>query len=59
MRRAVLLSVTCLGVSSIVTQIVTLREFLSVFAGNELVIGIILGNWLLLTGLGSYGSALT
>jgi spermidine synthase len=54
MRRAVLLSVTCLGVSSIVTQIVTLREFLGVFAGNELVIGIILGNWLLLTGLGSY-----
>jgi spermidine synthase len=31
-----------------------MREFLSVFYGNELVFGIILANWLLLTGLGSY-----
>jgi spermidine synthase len=52
--RSVLLGVTCLGISSIVTQIVTLREFLNVFSGNELVLGLILANWLLLTGLGSY-----
>jgi spermidine synthase len=39
--------------SSLITQIVTLREFLNVLAGNELVIGLVLGNWLLLTGLGS------
>jgi spermidine synthase len=31
-----------------------LREFLSVFYGNELVIGIVLGNWMIITGLGSY-----
>ena len=52
--RAILVSVTCLGMSSLITQIVTLREFLNVLAGNELVIGLILGNWLLLTGVGSF-----
>ena len=51
--RAILVSVSCLGMSSLITQIVTLREFLNVLAGNELVIGLVLGNWLLLTGLGS------
>jgi spermidine synthase len=43
-----------LGATSIVTQIVLLREFLSVFYGNELVIGVVLANWMLLTGLGSF-----
>jgi len=52
-RRPVLLSVACLGLSSLVTQVLVLREFLNVFAGNELVLGLILGSWLLLTGLGS------
>jgi len=31
-----------------------MRELLSAFSGNELVLGIVLGNWLLLTGVGSY-----
>jgi len=31
-----------------------MRELLTVFSGNEMIFGIILGNWLLLTGLGSY-----
>jgi spermidine synthase len=52
--RAIFISVTCLGMSSLMTQIVTLREFMNVMAGNELVLGLILANWLLLTGLGSY-----
>lgn len=43
----------CLGVSALVTQVLVLREFLNLFAGNELVLGLILGNWLLLTGLGT------
>ncbi len=43
-----------LGFIAIVTQIIILREFLTLFNGNELVIGIILANWMLLTGLGSY-----
>jgi len=43
-----------LGFIALVTQIIILREFLTLFNGNELVIGIILANWMLLTGLGSY-----
>jgi spermidine synthase len=53
-QRSIFISVTCLGMSSLITQIITLREFLNILAGNELVIGLILANWLLLTGLGSY-----
>ena len=48
------LSVITLGITSIVTQIILLREFLSVFYGNELVIGIILANWMLITGFGAF-----
>ena len=53
-RRLVLLAVCALGVSSIVTQFVLMRELLGAFAGNELVLGIVLGNWLLLTGVGAH-----
>jgi spermidine synthase len=47
-------SIFILGLSAIVTQIIALREFLSALYGNELVIGIVLANWMLLTGLGAY-----
>ena len=53
-RRVVFLSVCALGVSSILTQLVMMRELLGVLAGNEMTFGIILGNWLLLTGLGAW-----
>jgi spermidine synthase len=43
-----------LGFSSLVVQLLLIREFLNVFVGNELVIGIILANWLALTGVGSW-----
>lgn len=52
-RRMLLLAVTALGVSAFITQLVLMREMLSVFAGNELVFGIVLGSWLFLTGFGS------
>ncbi len=53
-RRTVLfLAVCALGVSSIITQLTLMREFLSAFSGNEMVYGIILGAWLLLVGLGA------
>ncbi|MBW1859608.1 MAG: hypothetical protein JRI70_05890 [Deltaproteobacteria bacterium] len=42
-----------LGISSVATQLVMIREVMSSFGGNELVIGIVLGVWLLFTGLGS------
>ncbi|MBS3776033.1 MAG: fused MFS/spermidine synthase [Bacteroidales bacterium] len=49
-----ILIIFTLGLLTIATQIVLLREFLSIFYGNELVIGMILTNWMLLTGLGAY-----
>ncbi len=41
------------GVSSVVTQLLVIREFLSQFQGNEFVIALILFNWLLLGGIGT------
>ncbi len=54
MNKLLFLSLSTLGISSIITQLILLREFLTVFSGNELVYGLILANWFLLTGLGSY-----
>ena len=42
-----------MGFSGIVVQILLLRESLVVFSGNELAIGIILANWLVLETFGS------
>ncbi|HTX87750.1 MAG TPA: hypothetical protein VMC08_02085, partial [Bacteroidales bacterium] len=53
-RRGVWLYLFILGFSSLFTQIYLLREFLVVYNGNELVIGIVLANWMLLTGLGAF-----
>jgi spermidine synthase len=41
------------GTSSVSIQLVMVREIMSTFSGNELVIGLVLGIWLLFTGLGS------
>jgi spermidine synthase len=43
-----------LGSTSIIAQVILMREFLTVFSGNELVIGLVLANWMILTGLGAY-----
>jgi spermidine synthase len=47
-------SLLIMGVSGIVTQIILLREFLVSFLGNELTVGIILANWLILEAIGSF-----
>jgi spermidine synthase len=52
-RRLVLVAILALGLSCVMTQLALLREMLCVFAGNELVLGVALGNWLLLMGLGA------
>ena len=52
-RRVLFCAVCALGISAIVTQLVLMRELLCVFAGNEMIFGIILGNWLLLTAIGA------
>jgi len=41
------------GISSVVTQLLVIREFLSQFNGNEFVVALILFNWLLLGGIGT------
>ncbi len=42
-----------LGLSAVATQFLLLREFLAAFGGNELVIGLVLGNWMVATGIGA------
>ena len=41
------------GIASVVTQLLTIREFLTQFKGNEIVIALILFNWLILGGIGT------
>ena len=50
----IFLAVGAVGAASVITQLALLREMLGTFAGNELALGIMLGNWLLLTGLGAW-----
>jgi spermidine synthase len=52
-RLAVLWALAGLGMASVMTQLALMRELLCAFTGNEMVLGIALGLWLLLTGLGT------
>jgi spermidine synthase len=47
-----------LGFCTIPAQIILMREFLLVFGGNELIIGLFLAIWMLLTSAGSYAAKL-
>lgn len=51
--RAILRVIVATGIASVVAQLLLIREFLSLFQGNEYVIALILFNWLLLGGCGS------
>jgi len=53
MRSLILVSVIGTGISTVTTQLLTVREFLSQFHGNEITISLVLFSWLLLTGIGS------
>jgi spermidine synthase len=53
-RHLIPLVVGSLGVSATIVQLVLMRELLSSFYGNELIIGTILADWLFLTGLGCW-----
>ena len=48
------LAVGAVGAASVITQLALMREMLGAFAGHELALGIMLGNWLLLNGLGAW-----
>ena len=50
----VLVAVGGLGAAAVITQLTLLRELLGAFSGNELVLGLALGSWLLLTGAGTW-----
>ena len=52
-KKRFLICLLALGISSVSVQLVMIREVMSCFGGNELVIGVVLGIWLLFTGLGS------
>ncbi len=47
-------SLLIMGLGGIIAQILLLRELLVSFFGNELTIGIILANWLILEAIGSF-----
>jgi spermidine synthase len=53
MKRSLNLGFLLMGFSFTVTQALLIREFLVAFYGNELSIGVILGNWLILEAIGS------
>lgn len=53
LRRLIIWSIIGTGISSVTTQLLTIREFLTQFHGNEITISLVLFSWLLLTGLGS------
>jgi spermidine synthase len=54
MNARVRIAVILMGLSGLIAEIFLLRELLIVFSGNELSIGIILANWLLLEALGCF-----
>lgn len=53
-KRLVLAAVGVLGLSCVVIQLALMRELLGAFAGNEMTLGLVLGLWLLLMGMGTW-----
>ena len=51
--RAIIRIILATGIASVVTQLLTIREFLALFAGNEFVIAVIFFNWLIAGGAGT------
>ncbi|MHC4434721.1 MAG: fused MFS/spermidine synthase, partial [Planctomycetota bacterium] len=54
MKRRICIAIMAMGFSGLVAEILLLRELLIVFSGNELSIGIIVANWLILEAFGSF-----
>jgi len=53
-KRTGIVSLFILGVISLLTQILLLRELLASFGGNELILGIFFSFWMILTAFGSF-----
>jgi len=58
LRSRIIWSIIGAGISSVATQLVTVREILTQFHGNEVTIALVLFSWLLLTALGSLAARL-
>ena len=56
---ATLLALFALGFSCVMTQLALMRELLAAFSGNEMVLGVVLGLWLLLMGTGAWVGGLS
>ncbi len=52
-RRILLFTFTVVGITSVITQTLFIRELEQIFYGNELCLGVIFSGWLFFTGLGS------
>ncbi|MCD4732517.1 MAG: fused MFS/spermidine synthase [Bacteroidales bacterium] len=48
------LSIFTIGFTTLIAQIIFLREFISVYNGNELIVGTILANWMFTNAIGAY-----
>ncbi len=48
------LSIVLIGLSGIIAEVLILREFLNVFLGNELTVGLVLSGWLVSEAAGSW-----
>ncbi|MFC1883576.1 hypothetical protein ACFL2O_02290 [Thermodesulfobacteriota bacterium] len=53
-KRLIIWSIIGTGITTVTTQLLTVREFLTQFHGNEITISLVLFCWLLLTGFGSF-----
>ena len=53
MKKRLLFALVLMGLSSLIIQVLLIREFLLCFYGNELTIGLVLGNWIILEAIGS------
>ncbi len=57
-KRLIILSIIGTGITSVATQLITIREFLTQFHGNEITISLVLFSWLFLTGVGTFAAKL-
>src|SRR3989338_3158086 len=53
MKKRIYFALLLMGFTSLIVQTLLIREFLITFYGNELTIGLILANWIMLEALGS------
>ena len=58
LKRLIIWSIIGTGISSVTTQILTIREFLTQFSGNEITISLVIFCWLLMTGIGALAAKL-